>query len=69
MSTASPPEPKRRKAILVKLKYDDQIKRIHGTAAREEQGPGSLVVYDGLDLVARFIDGVENWWIEAPAEP
>ena len=70
MSAAPLPEPKRKKAILVKLRYDDQIKRIQGTAAREEQGPGSLVVYDGLDLVARFMDGVENWWIEGPtAEP
>jgi len=67
MSPTPPPETKRKKAILVKLKYDDQIKRIQGTAAREEQGPGSLVVYDGLDLVARFIEGVENWWIEGPA--
>jgi hypothetical protein len=46
------------------VKYDDQVKRITGTGVREEQGPGSLVVFDGLDVVARFWGDVERWWIE-----
>jgi hypothetical protein len=64
MAISPPSEHKYSKVIWVKLRYDDQPKRIQGTAAREEHGLGSLVVYDGLDPVARFIDGVENWWIE-----
>jgi len=59
------PERKNRKVIWVKLQYDEQLKRIPGTTAREESGPGALSVYDGLDLVARFMLGVENWWIES----
>jgi hypothetical protein len=55
---------KPKKAIYVKVKYDDQVKRITGTGVREEQGPGSLVVFDGLDVVARFWGDVERWWIE-----
>jgi hypothetical protein len=55
-----------RRNIYVKVRYDDQIKRIPGTAAREEQGPGSLVVFDGLEVVARFWGDVERWWIEEP---
>jgi hypothetical protein len=57
-----PKQPK--KAIYVKVQYDDAIKKITGTTAREEQGPGSLVVFDGLDVVARFWSNVERWWIE-----
>ena len=65
-TSVSTSEQKPKKTIWVKVKYDDQPKGIQGTAAKEVQGPGSLVVYDGLDIVARFTDGVENWWIETP---
>ncbi len=53
-----------RKAVNVKVQYDDEVKRIPGTSAQEEYGPGSLVVYDGLTVVGRFFNGVERWWIE-----
>jgi len=53
-----------RRIIFVKISYDDQVKRIPGTSAQEEHGPSSLVVYDGLNIVARFLGGVERWWIE-----
>lgn len=56
--------PKTKRNIFVKIKYDDQIKKIAGTVAIEEHGPGSLVVFDGLNVVARFWDGVEKWWIQ-----
>jgi hypothetical protein len=53
-----------KRSVYVKVRYDDQVKRISGTGAREDNGPGSLVVYDGLEIVARFWDGVEKWWIQ-----
>lgn len=57
-----PAKPK--KVIYVKLRYDDQIKKINGTTAREESGPGSLVVFNGIEVVGRFWSDVEKWWIE-----
>ena len=60
----TPPRMSTRKLIYVKLVYDDQVKRIHGTSAEEDHGPGSLVVYDGLSVVGRFRGDVERWWIE-----
>jgi hypothetical protein len=59
-----PPVPSTRKFILVKIQYDDKLKRIPGTSAEEEHGPGSLVVYNGPFVVGRFFSGVERWWIE-----
>jgi hypothetical protein len=53
-----------KRAVFVKIRYDDQIKRVAGTAGREEHGPGSLVVYNGTEIVARFIADVEKWWTE-----
>ncbi len=64
MVTTTPSEQRLRKVIWVKLRFDAQVKRIRGTAAREEHGPGSLVVYNGLEIVARFVDDVEKWWIQ-----
>ena len=60
----TPPRNTSRKVIYVKIIYDDKIKRILGTSADEEHGPGSLVIYDGVSVVGRFRDGVEKWWIE-----
>lgn len=48
----------------MKVMYDDKLKRVHGTSAEEEHGPGSLVIYDGLAVVGRFRGDVEKWWIE-----
>ena len=62
-TTPSAEHKESKRFVWVKLRYDDQPKRIQGTAAREEHGPGSLAVYDGLILVARVTDGVESWWI------
>ncbi len=60
----TPPRASHRKVIYVKLMYDDKIKRIQGTSADEEHGPGSLVIYDGVTVVGRFRADVEKWWIE-----
>lgn len=47
----------------VKIEYDDDIKKIEGTAAIQD-APGRLFIYDGPRPVARFADKVENWWTE-----
>jgi hypothetical protein len=55
-----------KKLFCVKLRYEDEIKEIAGTRA-DEIVPGSLVVYDGHKVIARFDDGVERWWTESGA--
>jgi hypothetical protein len=62
--TGIPSRPISRKAIYVKLLYDEKVKRIRGTSAEEDHGPGTLVIYDGLSVVGRFRGDVERWWIE-----
>lgn len=52
------------KVVFVKLEYENQPRRIPATHAVEEHGSGSLIVYDGKEIVARFVDGVRNWWTE-----
>ena len=52
------------KVVYVKLEYEDQPSRIPATHAVEEHGRGSLIVYDGKEIVGRFTDGVRNWWTE-----
>lgn len=56
-----------RKLFCVKLEYDDEVKKIEGTAAVEDF-PGRLIVYDAGRPTARFADKVQNWWVEAPPE-
>lgn len=52
--------------LCVKLKYDDEIKQIP-CACAIERTPGSLYVYDSRgELVARFHDHVESWWLTDP---
>ena len=55
---------KTKKAFYVKLLYQNKARRILGTSAKEEYGLGSLVIYDGSDVVARFTDSVDKWWTE-----
>lgn len=55
-----------KKLFCVKLRYEDEIKKIAGTRS-DEIAPGSLVVYDGHKVIARFDDGVERWWTESGA--
>jgi hypothetical protein len=52
------------KVFCVKIEYDDEVKRIRGTSANEESGPGTLVVYDGPTVVAR-LNKVDRWWTES----
>lgn len=42
------------------VSYEDAIERPEGTRAEEPYGPGSLVVYDGDLVVARYNE-VERW--------
>jgi len=60
--------PSKRQNFLVKLSYQDRIQRIEGTRADEPAGPGTLAVYNDVDIAARFSSDVEGWWPEA-AEP
>jgi hypothetical protein len=52
------------KLVFVKLEYERDPRRIPATHAEELHGGGSLVVYDGKEVVARFTTGIQNWWIE-----
>jgi hypothetical protein len=45
----------------VKLKYQDDLEKITGTRAEEPHGAGTLVIYDGDAIVARYADKVERW--------
>jgi hypothetical protein len=50
--------------VCVKIEYDDEVKRINGTSAKEDPSSRYLLVYNGEQLVAR-INKVERWWVEA----
>ena len=52
------------KVIYVKLEYEEKPRRIPATHAEEKHGGTGLIVYDGKEIVARFTDGVRNWWTE-----
>ena len=52
------------KVVYVKLEHEDKPRRIPATHAVEEHGRGSLIVYNDQEIVARFVDGVRNWWTE-----
>jgi TIR domain len=49
-----------RYVFTVKLPYEDAVKRSEGTRAEEPYGPGSLIVYDGDLVIARYNE-VERW--------
>jgi hypothetical protein len=59
----TPPQPQQRAIFRVKVKYEDEIKKIEGTAAVED-AIGRLVIVDGDQVVARF-DETERWWKES----
>lgn len=50
--------------FIVKIRYEDELRKIEGTRAEEFSGPGSLVVYDGDAVVARFSEKVDSWSTE-----
>jgi hypothetical protein len=52
------------RVVFVKLKHEPDPKRIPATHAEEQHGGSGLIVYDGKEVVARFKDGVDNWWTE-----
>lgn len=59
---ATPPAQPHERALLgVKVKYEDDIKKIEGTAAIED-AIGRLAIVDGDKVVARFDEKVERWW-------
>jgi len=45
----------------VEIKYEGGLRRIEGTRAEEGKMPGSLIIYDGDSVVARFPEKVESW--------
>lgn len=49
-----------RYVFTVKIKYQDELHKVEGTRAEEPYGPGSLIIYDGTPVVARYPD-VEYW--------
>jgi hypothetical protein len=50
--------------FIVKIANEDVLRKIEGTRAEEWNGPGSLIVYDGDSVVARFPSKVESWSTE-----
>jgi TIR domain len=44
----------------VKLNYQDELEKPEGTRADEPYGPGSLIIYDGESVIARY-NNVERW--------
>jgi hypothetical protein len=53
-----------RKLFIVKLQYDDELKRIEGASAVQE-AIGRLIILDEAGkVVGQFADKVENWWTE-----
>jgi hypothetical protein len=44
----------------VKIKYQDEPEKPEGTHAEEPYGPGSLIIYDGESVIARY-DNVQRW--------
>jgi hypothetical protein len=59
-----PPLPQAKAIFGVKIEYEDEIKKIEGTAVVEE-AIGRLAILDGDKVVARFDDKVERWWKES----
>jgi hypothetical protein len=59
-----PAQPQERALFGVKVKYEDDIKKIEGTAAVEDAS-GRLVIVDGDKVAARFDEKVERWWKES----
>lgn len=49
-----------RYTFTIKVPYQDNLERVDGTLAEEKHGPGTLVVYDGDSVVARY-DSVQRW--------
>ena len=53
--------------VRLKIKYEDNIVRVVGVTAKEEQG-WLLVRDESGNIVGRFdFDKVERWWIEVAA--
>jgi hypothetical protein len=51
------------KQVVVKVKYEDEIRKIPATAAKEQLD--RLIVHNGNDKVAEFrLDKVEYWALE-----
>jgi len=44
----------------VKIAYQDELERVEGTHAEEPYGPGSLIIYDGDSVVARY-SSADRW--------
>ena len=44
----------------VKVSYQDEVEKPEGTRAEEPYGPGSLIIYDGDSVVARY-PNVDRW--------
>jgi hypothetical protein len=63
---SAPPQPHVKAVFGVKVKYEDDVKKIEGTAAVED-AQGRLVIVDGERVVARFDERVERWWREFPS--
>jgi hypothetical protein len=61
---APPPQPQERALFGVKITYEEEIKKIEGTAAVED-ARGRLLIFDGEKVVARFDEKVERWWRES----
>lgn len=51
------------KVVYVHIEYENAPRRIPATHAVEEHR-GALTVYKGKEIVARFTEGVKNWWTE-----
>jgi hypothetical protein len=52
------------KVVYVQLENEEKPRKIPATHVVEEYGGSRLIVYDGKEIVARFISGVRNWWTE-----
>lgn len=57
-----------RHVFTVKIQFQNEPERIEGTRA-EEPCPGSLVIYDGDSVVARYSGDVERWSRQTRHEP
>lgn len=49
-----------RYTFTIKVRYQDDLERVEGTRADEKNGPGTLTVYDGDAVVARY-DRIDRW--------
>jgi len=45
----------------IKIKYQDKEQTVEGTRAIEPFGQGTLIIYDGEEVVARYEEKVERW--------